>query len=478
MHALGPAAAFRASVELLKRRPFPALALGLALYSSLVSVCCGFGVIAAPWFACELLALLLAAGSDHALPRTRSWLWAGLIQMFSVIVLSSVASLALMSFGVAGAVQTAPEVTLPLQVGQGLLVAGCAGALVLSLTVYFEHAPSILIERGGGFIAALLESARIVSLHGAARTWITSALARGLPLVGAVLVLGLLALRASLSATVGFILLLLPLLVLLLLVGQGMLAASYLHVRAEVTDPAQVPAGGEPSKRGTAVWAVLLSCVAIGPVLVSISLLKPSLPSRYSLAPTQALVLSAEARETPRTFYIPHTALTLHVSRSQVLVQASDGGGAGSIPLPQGRLRSVRVAELPPPEAAQHLPRGESTLALAIAMEDGSQLTTWIDEAGVRLDDTWERRLSLRLSPWAAGLLVSWFAWTAVWIARSLPPQARIRRKLSSKRAHHPDAAHELRLRAALRARVIGASLWLLPPALGSIAIGLSALFG
>jgi hypothetical protein len=35
---------------------------------------------------------------------------------------------------------------------------------------------------------------------------------------------------------------------------------------------------------------------------------------------------------------------------------------------------------------------------------------------------------------------------------------------------------HEQRLRAALRARVIGAAIWLLPPALGSVAIGLSAL--
>jgi hypothetical protein len=136
------------------------------------------------------------------------------------------------------------------------------------------------------------------------------------------------------------------------------------------------------------------------------------------------------------------------------------------------------VAELPAPVAELRQPRGESTLAIAIRMQDGRQFTTWIDEAGVRLDDTWERRLSLRLSPWAAGLLVSWFAWTAVWIARSLPPQARIRRKLSRQHAHHPDVAHELRLRAALRARVIGAALWLLPPALGSIAIGLSALFG
>lgn len=480
MRALGPAAAFRASIDLLQRRPFPALALGLALYTSLASVCCGFGVVAAPWFACELLSLLLGAGLGHSLLRTRSWLWAGLIQMFTVIVLTSVALIALMSFGVAGLGQTAPRVgeALPLQVGQGLFVGASAGALVLSITVYFEYAPSILIERGGGFTAALLESARIVALHGAARTWLTSALARGLPLLGAVLVLGLLALRASLSATLAFVLLLLPLLVLLLLIGQGMLAASYLHVRAEVTDPARVPFGGEPSKRGTALWTILLSCVALGPVLVSSSLLKPSMPRVGGVPAELAVLAETDAGPQARTLYVPHTALSLVVSQSDVRVVASDGGGAGSIPLPRQAVVHVRVVAMPLP-ALQRAPRGESTLAIALRLADGRELTTWIDEAGVRLDDTWERRLALRLSPWEALSLVICFAWTALWIARSLPPQARIRRKLSSQRAHHhPDLEHEQRLRTALRARVLQASLWLLPPALGSIAIGLSALLG
>jgi hypothetical protein len=84
--------------------------------------------------------------------------------------------------------------------------------------------------------------------------------------------------------------------------------------------------------------------------------------------------------------------------------------------------------------------------------------------------------LSQRLSPISGLFLVLCFAWTAAWIARALPPQARIRRKLSGQRPLGLDLEHEQRLRAALRARVIGASLWLLPPALASLSIGLSAL--
>jgi hypothetical protein len=508
MDALGPLAALRASLTLLKQRPYASLALGLALYTSSISVCCGFGVIATPWFACELLALMLSTGLGRPLPRSRSWLWAGLIQMFTVIVLTSVAALALMSFGVLGGHPSPLRAGhgLWVQLGEGLLVGAVAGALVLSLTVYFEHAPSILIERGGGFTAALLESARLVSLHGVVRTWMTSALARGLPLLGGVLITAFLTLGVSWATTLLFLFLLVPLLVMFMLMGQGMLAAAYLHLREQVTDPRQVPFGGEPSKRGTAVWTVLLSCVALGPVLVTASLLKPSVPRAEVAPPERETLLSVEVHdERPRTLYVPHSALRLVVSSGAVRVIASDGGGAGDIPLPSPAVRSVHVARMRSPLS---FPRGETTLALGIELSDGRIVTTWLDEAGVRLDDTWERRLSLRLSPWAAGLLVLCFAWTTLWIARTLPPQARIRRKLSSRRATDPDLIalaraasaalapptgapvsadaaagtpvrgieHEQRLRAALRARVIAAAIWLLPPALGSVAIGLSAL--
>ena len=477
VRALGPAAAFRGSLDLLKRRPLAITAVGLALYTSSMSVCCGFGVIAAPWFACELLGLLLSAGLDRPMVRNAAWLWAGLVQMVAIVVLSSVASLALMSLVPDVAMRSVTHSSLSWQLGQGLLVMAVAGGLVLSLTVYFEHAPAILIERGGGFIAALLESARLVSLHGTLRTAATSAVAHGLPMATGLTLIVVLTLRATLAAAVGFTLLLLPLLVFSLVLGQGMMVASYLHLCEQVTDPSLVPLEAAPSKSGTAVWAVLLSCVALGPVAVTLGLLKPALPLDQGLPAGASLLLSLPVGPTPRELYVPGTALTLRVAEGYVRLLGSDGGGAGTLPLPSGKVRSVRVAQLRSDgRQLEHRAPGEASFAIEVRLDSARVLTTWVDEAGVRLDDSLGRRLSLRLSPWGALLLVLCFAWTAVWISSSLPPQARIRRRLAGKRPIGLDAEHERRLRVALRARALGTALWLVPPALGSLTIGLSAL--
>jgi hypothetical protein len=479
VRALAPAAAFRASLALFKRRPYTTSALGLALFTSLASVCCGFGVIAAPWFACELLALLLSSGLNRPLVRSSAWLWAGLVQMVAVVLLTSVASLALMSLGpsVVPGATAYPDHGLLARAGQGLSVLAVAGGLVLSLTVYFEYTPAILIERGGGFMAALLESARLVSRSGTLRTSLCSGIAHGLPLTACVGTFLLIASRERLQSSVALGLLLMPLLVFTLIVGQGMMVASYLHLRDEVTDPAHVRLEAAPSKSGAALWAGLLSCVMLGPVAVMLALLKPALPRDQGLGPEPAVLLVLEPRGAARERYIPGTALLLRVTNSEVRVSASDGGGAGTITLPGGRVRAVRVAKSPPPTEDEARPaRGESTFAVETRLESGRTLTAWVDEAGVRLDDSIERRLSLRLSPLAGFSLVLCFAWTALWIARSLPPQARIRRTLARERPADLDAEHERRLRLALRTRALGAAVWLVPPALGSLAVGLSAL--
>lgn len=478
MRALAPAAAFRASLALIGRRPFAVSALGLALFTSLASVCCGFGAIAGPWFACELLALLLSSALGRPLVRSSAWLWAGLVQMVAVLLLTSVTSLALMSLGpnvVLGTAQA--DAALLARVGQGFLVIAVAGGLVLSLTVYFEYTPAILIERGGGFMAALLESARLVSRSGTLRTSLTSAFAHGLPMAAALAALLLLASRERLQSAAALGLLLLPLLVFALIAGQGMMVASYLHLRDEVTDPARVRLEAAPSRSGAAVWAGLLSCVMVGPMAVMLALLKPALPRDQALATDHAVLLAVEPRARPRELYIPGTALLLRVTSSEVRVSGSDGGGAGVIALPSERVRSVRVAKARPPSEDEPRPaHGESTFAIETRLASGRALTTWIDEAGVRLDDSFGRRLALRLSPLAGVSLVLCFAWTAVWIARSLPPQARIRRTLAREHPADLDAEHERRLRLALRTRALGAAVWLVPAALGSLAIGLSAL--
>lgn len=267
-----------------------------------------------------------------------------------------------------------------------------------------------------------------------------------------------------------------PLLVFALVLGQGMMVASYLHLRAHVTDPRSVPAQSAPSKLGTASWAVLLSCVALGPVAVSLALLKPAPPRAQPLPRELPVLLSLTAHAAARTIYVPGSALRVQLSKQSVRIAASDDGGAGLIPdVPQ--VRRVRVAQTvgAVPNTQRRAP-AESTYGVEITSAEGRVFTTWVDEAGVRLDDSLERRITTRLSPLHGLVLVLCFAWTAFWIARSLPPLGRIRRKLVGHRPAGLADDHEQRLHIALRARALGTSLWLVPPALGSVTIGLSAL--
>lgn len=476
LRALGPTAALRASIALLRQRPLAIFAVGLALYLSTAAVVCGFGMVAAPWFACELLALLMSTGLGTPLPRSpTAWLWAGMVQMIAIIVLSSVASLALTSLGV-DVGRDVGQGLLGAQLAEGLLVMVVAGGLVLSLTVCFEHAPAILIEHGGGFIPALLESSRLVSRHGLLRTWATSAVAHGMPMAAGLGLIVVLARRATLAASVGFLCLLMPLLVFALVLGQGMMVASYLHLRAQVTDPRRVSKESAPSKLGTASWAILLSCVALGPVAVSLALLKPAPPRSQALAADLPVLLTVPAKGKPSALYVPGSALRVQVATRSVHITGSDDGGAGAIPGAYN-VKQVRVAQAHGvlPELLRRAP-AESTFGVEMTLADGRVLTTWVDEAGVRLDDSLSRRFAARLSPTGGLALILCFAWTAFWIARSLPPLGRIRRKLVGQRPAGLADDHEMRLRTALRARALGTSLWLVPPALGSVTIGLSAL--
>ena len=69
--------------------------------------------------------------------------------------------------------------------------------------------------------------------------------------------------------------------------------------------------------------------------------------------------------------------------------------------------------------------------------------------------------------------------WTAVWVALALPPQGRLRKRLSEQLSasdDHPSISGELdRL---LRKSALIAAAWLAPPALVSLAIGLWAALG
>jgi len=345
-------------------------------------------------------------------------------------------------------------------------------------------APAILIDRGGELHGALLESARLVSETGALRSWLTSLVAHALQVVPGLVAVALAVSNASLRGTLIGGLVLLPLLVLGLALGQGMVVSSYLHLRDQVTDPAAVPAEAAPSKSGTFVWSLLLSCVVAGPLMVVLALAKPSAPLAQALPQDARVVFALELddlapeRGAPaREFYLPESALSLLIGHDHVAVVASDGGGVGPLPLPQSSVRSVRVARPRQlPEDLRPSAAADSTFVVEVALRDGRTFSSWVDEAGVRLDDSLFRRLSALLPNWTALALAACLLWTALWIHYALPPQARIRRELSLKGAHAPlDEEHRTRLKAALRRRALLASLWLVPAAVCSLWLGLWA---
>ena len=462
------------------RRPLATLALGLALLTSLVAVCCGLGVVAAPWFLGELFALQITLGTGVRVARTRAWLWAFVLQMVAVMILCTVVGLTLLSVGpdvvVGGSLDSTG--TLARDVAHSVLVFVVAGGLTLALTVYFEHAPALLLDRGGQLTAALLESARLVADSGALRTWFTSGIAHGLQLAPIVLGVSLAAAFGTLSSTLIWGLTLLPLAALSLALGQGMVVASYLALRPSALDPARLPREAALSTSRALLWTTLLLAVLSGPIIVSGALLRPALPREGTLEDGELLdTLRASAKTKER--FVADSALTLQVSEARVRVKGSDGGGAGTIPLPKGKVREVRV--LRPnllPEGIHRDGLGTSIYAIQIALGDGRAFTTWINDAGVRLDDSLTRRLGSLLPPWMILALASCLVWAAIWVSLALPPQGRLRKRLSEQLSteEHPSVSGALdRL---LRRSALVAAGWLVPPAAASLAIGLWALFG
>jgi hypothetical protein len=482
MRALAPAAAFRESWRLFRLRPLATLALGLALLTSLVAVCCGLGVVAAPWFLCELFAVQIALGSGERPARTRAWLWAGFAQMLAVLVLCVVVGLTLVSVGpdiVLGGPGVEPQ-RVAARVAHSLAVWAVAGSLALALTVYFEHAPALLLDRGGSLGSALLESARLVADSGVLRTWFTSGVAHALALGPIVLGLTVAAAFGTLASTVTWALALLPLAALAIALGQGMVVASYLAVREPTEEALRRPPRAAVSASRALLWGALLGCVLTGPVAVSGALLRPSLPRPTPRDTAGELLLSLDASSAETVRFIPDSAIQLRVTKRRLIIDLGDGGGAGTIPLPRGELAKVRVRRVARVDGmAQDEPvLFGSPYALDVRFADGRSVTTWIDDAGVRLDDSLERRLAALLPPWAIAALAGCLLWTALWVGLSLPAQGRLRRALAERWAAGQRGAEWDALHAQLRRGALRAALWLAPAALGSLAIGLWAALG
>ena len=446
----------RASARILVARFGAVVALGGAVVLSLLSVCCGVGVLATPWLLCELYAVQLAQAIGGDVARTGSWFGAGAILLAAVLLVTSVAWLTSVGLGAspleaAVAVESASS---PLA-ASGALIGLLSAAISLAFVLPFFSAPVILIDQRAGIGGAVLESARLVIEGGVLSHLLLSFVQNALQ-VSPLLAAGLLSAWLDPGRTAWWILGSVPLLALTLPLGQGMVVAAYADSRGALADPQRTRVAGRPPRALAMMWSlrVFLPLLSFG--LLGASLVRPAKLSHGPLPPggERVAVVAAGAVPHDRTtaLYLPGTALQLDVAHDRVAVAASDGGGAGPLPL----LRHGDV------QAVHAVRRGDS-FGIEVRQAGGVS-HTHITRAGVRLDDDLRSRLLDRVSLWELGVMLLSLLSTACALLPVLASFARVRRMYTLQLGERPapERVSYLRARSHRRAALAAIPLSLL----------------
>jgi hypothetical protein len=434
----------REGALLLAAHPVVVLGLGVALLLSLGAVCCGLGLVAAPWLVCELMALALGVARGRRIARHRGWIAAGMVQAVAVVVLAAAVAMALTWLGAGmDASELRPRRAAGDQ-GEFLLVVGGFTVVALLYMAPFLYAPSLLLERGGSLAGALAESARLVQRGGLGAHLAFTCACHLLQVAPALLGVAVALLAGDRAGVPWAVALSLPAMTVTLPLGQAMVVAAYAERTASAPRAAPL---APPVRRSAAALCIAVGVApAVALVLIMVAVaVRPALP-RPGVAPGGEVVAAGALEDEVRTFAIPYTALSATASHTRVAIEAGDGGGAGILPRPAGahldRLQIVRVRD---------------AFAIEIGAGEASYVA-WIDRAGVRLDDDLSARLEDRLPPWGLALLALAMLATALGM---MPAVARLR-------TDAPGAARRLGL----------VVLLLLPLHLTALAIGLGALFG
>lgn len=376
-----------ASVRLFGSRPAVSLALGAAVALSLLSACCGLGLLTTPWFVCELFGVQLAACTRRAPVRGPAFLRASWLLFWAVTMLGAVFTISLLAAGSPSATTSPRGIDAVLRSGSGPALLGTALAWLLMTPLLY--APLIALDQQASVELALVESARFVvraGLRASARVSLLMYVVQHLPVA-------LLALLVSLDPAQSALWLLgaAPLACVSIPLGQGMLVSAYVRVSARAAEAPAAPAPlmAAPARRWVRVWGVLIGLPIVALVLLQLSLTRPSRIALGAAPPGEQLIaLEPEQRAATIELPPPASALTLRATQHEVSVAASDGGGVGELPLsvadPIRRVRVVRVRD-----------------AFAIELLQGERTyLTLIDRTGVRLDDGLGARLRDRSQPW------------------------------------------------------------------------------
>ena len=258
----------------------------------------------------------------------------------------------------------------------------------------------------------------------------------------------------------------LPLLALSLPLGQGMVVSSYAQCRAELSDVSRTRLAGQPPWALVVLWVVLVSAPLLSFGMLGASLVRPSRIPLGSVPAAAESIASSDRLIDALQVYPPGTALEIRVTRKRAQVTASDGGGAGSLPL-RSRLaidaaRVVRVRERYGIEL----------------MQGGQRYATWIDRAGVRLDDDLQARLFDRVPSWALLAMLGGLLAIALALLPALASLGELRRlyTLAPGARPAPRELSERRARVLRRAALAGVAL--MPLAMLSFYWGVQSLLG
>lgn len=464
--------AFLASVRLLRQRPVVLTALGAAIVFSLSSVCCGIGLFTTPWFICELFATQLALCTGKPAPRSSSWVPAGSILLGAVLLVLGTSSLTLLGAGPDLPPDGAQLSGLGTLMRSGGFYAAISSALALMFIVPVLYAPVVLIERRSRFEEALLESVRIVVRRGIAASLSLSLVANVIQ-IAPVLLASAWALWGTRTTVPQALLIAAPLTCITVPLGQGMIIWTYARLRAQLPagdafSAAQTPRTAsalQTISRWVRIWTFVVVLPIAAVLGVGLSLVRPS-----ALAPDAAprggeLVaeLVPKAGEVRRAA-LDNTSLELSASPEVVSVTAADGGGTGELSLRYPgaitRVRALRVRD-----------------AFAIEVVQGSRVSsTWIDRAGVRLDDDLRARLLNRISLRELGFVLLFPFVVALWTVPVLNRLGRVQlavRKFGDRRPSD-DVLDLALLRSVRRTRLF--ALLILPLDVVALALALRAL--
>ncbi len=458
------------AARLLALHPVACLALGGGITLSLLSVCCGIGVVMAPWLACELLAVQLGAQLREPIARSRSWLSAGIVLLGAVVLVASVGWLTLLGLGTQplGLTEaTSFGTRLPwaeVQSG-GALLSAASAVVSLVFVLPFLYTPHILLRTRATLGASVLESARLVA-RAPLRHVVLSLIANAVqvsPVVAAAAVATWL--EGSDSGPV-FMLASLPLLSLSVPFGQGMIVVAYGQQEHRLARLGRDRLAGRPPWSLVVLWAAIVGAPILAFGLVGASLVRPSRIAEGELPQQAELLATIERVERPQRLALEGTALELAIDSRHATVRASDGGGAGRLPLREAAaIESVRVG------------RTRDRLGIELT-QSGRHFTTFIDRAGVRLDDDLQARLFDRVPEWAVISMLIGLLLTAACLLPVMSMLGELRRSYAEQPGSRPTPRELSLLRARTLRRATLTGLVLAPLGLSSLYWGLLSLLG